>query len=388
MNFQSPNTQYRGEAVPVEPSVDLDCKPLETLVDMLTYRRVSGSRTEGKFIRRFIAPLGARPDSFGNYVLRIADSPVLFSSHTDSVHRIAGRQKLLYKDGILTVKTGGYQKKEGIWRLVGSNCLGADDGVGCWIMREMALAKVPGLYIWHRQEESGGVGSSFIADHSKDLLTGIECAIAFDRHGTTDVITHQAGGRCCSNEFAESLAGLLPGSYKPSMNGIFTDTANYTDVIGECTNLSVGYEDEHTSKESLNLVHALRLRDAMVKFDPASLDYQRKPGTREPTRYYHGYGSYGGYEDIWDDVDQNPSYGNGEAYGGDNPSWRHNHGAGSVNADDDNELFNTRSDFDAMVEMIRLNPRETADLLETWCGMDAKTLRKELLERGASVHRV
>jgi len=35
---------------------------------------------------------------------------------------------------------------------------------------------------------------------------------------------------------------------------VYTDTAEFTDIIPECTNRSVGYAREHTQEESLDLV--------------------------------------------------------------------------------------------------------------------------------------
>jgi hypothetical protein len=390
MSYLESTVALPPQTSPVECETgEIASQPLRNLCDMLTYRRVSGSRTEGKFIRRYIQPLGAKPDTFGNYILRVGDSPILFSSHTDSVHKTAGRQRLLYKDGILTVKhskpvkapkakTVTYTYKDTTGKTVtrsyqsfastNNQCLGADDAVGCWMMCEMVKAGVPGLYVWHRQEESGGVGSSYIADNHRSLLTGIKAAIAFDRRGTTDVITHQAGGRCASNVFAQSLASQLPGAFSPSSHGIFTDTANYTDIIGECTNISVGYEDEHTSRESLDLGHALRVRNAMVEFDAGRLEFQRIPGSG---KHDYGdddcrwgmYGNSGGYRDnvvdIWgEDIDQDPQ-----------------------------SASTHRTSYDDMVEMIRLNPHEVADMLEEY-GMDANGLREELYTRGASRHRL
>jgi hypothetical protein len=248
-------------------------------------------------------------------------------------------------------------------------CLGADDAVGCWIMCEMVRAGVPGLYIWHRQEESGGVGSSYIADNHKDQLADIKAAIAFDRRGTTDVITHQSGGRCASDIFAESLAGQLPGAFRKSSGGIFTDTANYTDIIGECTNISVGYDGEHTSSESLDLAHALRVRNAMLDFDHTKLEYARLPGTGkhdwgdDGICHWGQYGGsgYSGYQgkEVWEDVDQNPRDPTEHGY----------------------------SSYEQMTDMIRMNPAHVADLLES-LGYDAAGLREELRDRGVSPHRL
>lgn len=404
MSFQEQESESLVKPAPVsvtsEPGLgEIESQPLRTLCDMLTYRRVSGSRTEAKFIRRFIAPLGAKPDSFGNYVLRVGESSTMFSSHTDSVHRTAGRQRLLYSKGVLTVKhpkpvkvakpkTVSYTYKDNktgeiktatyqSFASTNNQCLGADDAVGCWIMREMVQAKVPGLYVWHRQEESGGVGSSYIADSNPGLLSGIKAAIAFDRRGTCDVITHQAGGRCSSNVFAESLAGQLPSGFRPSSYGIFTDTANYTDLVGECTNISVGYDAEHTSHESLDLAHALKVRNAMIEFDESLLEYSRIPGT--------GKNDYGDYNCRWGMYDH--------GYAGYEESERRGPGGYRENVVDmfagaNQEPRHPRGDnYSEMVDMIGLYPEEIADMLEEY-GMDAKGLREELYQRGASLRQL
>lgn len=244
---------------------------MKTLLKMLETKRPAYSGSEAEFIETWIKPLGTIQDSAGNLYLRIGNAPILFSSHTDTVHRTEGRQRLSVQGNI--VKLARREKT--------SNCLGADCTAGVWLMREMAIAKVPGLYIWHAAEEIGGVGSSHIAARLPKILDGILFAIAFDRRGTSSVITHQAGGRCCSDTFAMSLACQLGPDFVLDDGGIFTDTANYTDIIGECTNVSVGYYREHFKYESLDLAHLLKLREAMLEMDWEALAYERMPGEED-----------------------------------------------------------------------------------------------------------
>lgn len=260
---------------------------------MLAHKRPAWSKTERRFIREFIAPLGAKQDDYGNYVLRIGDAPVLWSAHTDSVHIQGGKQMIVVERGIATLAKGST-----------SNCLGADDAAGCWLMREMILAKRPGLYVFHRCEERGGQGSAHIAASTPDLLDGIKFAIAFDRRGYGDVITHQFGTRCASDTFAESLAAQLGQPYAPCDGGVFTDTANYTDLVGECTNISVGYDYEHTKSEELNIAHLLELREALLTLDVSRLVASRAPGEYDPGEHY--YGKHVRAFDPWDDDDQQP----------------------------------------------------------------------------------
>src|SRR5258708_19086192 len=176
---------------------------INELMGMLSTRRKAGGRQERRFIREWIAPLKMEQDANGNYWKRIGDSTVLWSCHTDTVHRDGGRQKLAWRDKKLVIAAG-----------CKSNCLGADDTAGCWLMRELILAGVPGVYIFHRAEEIGGLGSSWIAKNTPGKLEGLQCAIALDRRGKRDVITFQAGGRCCSNTFADSLATQLDMDYR------------------------------------------------------------------------------------------------------------------------------------------------------------------------------
>lgn len=263
------------------------------LAQMLTFCRPHQSKTESAFIKEFLIPLGVRFDKKGNIYKRIGDAPVLWSSHTDTVHAKKGMQKVVY----------WVEKKSGdtffsLDKDSKSSCLGADDTVGIWLMTEMIKAKVPGLYIFHRGEEVGGQGSKWIAENNKDVLEGIKFAIAFDRRDTESIITFQRSTRCCSDEFAKSLAGELGLGHKCDDGGMFTDTASYTDLIPECTNVSVGYFDAHCSTERINLDYLFKLRDAVRKIDLTKLVEKRKAGDNERKSYYSG-GSYrGGYADY------------------------------------------------------------------------------------------
>jgi hypothetical protein len=242
------------------------------LLEMLSYARPYNSPVEQSFVDIFVAPLGARPDPFGNMILRIGEAPqTLWSSHTDTVHHNPGKQKVLLHDGIIRLSQGR-----------AGTCLGADDAAGVWLMAEMARAKVPGLYVFHRGEEKGGLGSTWIAQHSPQLLTGISHAIALDRKGTQSVITYQMGERCCSAAFGEDLARRLGLGYILDPTGVYTDTANYTHLVPECTNLSVGYEREHGPTETLDLDHILALRDALCGGDFAGLTVARNPDDYAP----------------------------------------------------------------------------------------------------------
>lgn len=360
--------------------------------EMLNYCRPHLSRTESKFINRYIRPVGISFDKKGNIYKRVGTAPVLWSCHVDTVHRRSGFQKVVYwpaKDsGDVFFGVDAKQK---------SSCLGADDTCGVWLMLEMIRRQVPGLYIFHRGEECGGLGSKWIASENKGALDGIRFAIAFDRRSTGSIITYQRSTRCCSDEFAESLAEQLGMGHKCDETGAFTDTASYVDLVAECTNISAGYYDAHCSTEHTNVDYLFKLRDAICKVDIAKLVEKRKPGENTRKYSYSGIwdGAYGAYgSSYYDEASRPPNaykgselhdlYGHwdwiGTEYHFNNGWWFPKEGVIPPTKKKDlgvtktwnheNSKVNNRSQYyygsyRDTVRMIRENPDIIADLLES-----------------------
>ena len=206
--------------------------------------------------------------------------------------------------------------KKKVWIHKGS-VLGADDKLGVYTLIRLIENKVPGLYVFHTGEESGGKGSSHIANETPELVKNIVRCIAFDRRGYTSCITHQ-GGRCCSDEFAEALCEQLnllmpPKSlFKPDSTGMFTDSANYTHLIRECTNISVGFFREHTSNEHFDPIWLENI------FLPAvlTIKWDKLPTEREKTTYSRSssrlYGNSWG--EVYYGAGKTPHYSGGDYF--------------------------------------------------------------------------
>lgn len=235
-------------------------------------RRKHESYCESYIIKKLLMPLeGAQYDDFGNVIVKIngIGDNIMWACHTDTVHRADGAQRVVLKvDGTLVLSGSS------------SNCLGADCGAGMWLMREMILAGKPGLYVFHRGEECGGLGSRWIAANTPELVKEIKACISLDRRGIDSVITKQSAARC-SNEFADSLIAALDMGYEKDTGGTFTDSASYVSLIGECTNISVGYYNQHTSKEELDTKHLVALRHKLVSLDTTKLVFKLQPGEGE-----------------------------------------------------------------------------------------------------------
>lgn len=250
------------------------------IAEMLTYRRAHDSDGESEFIARYIAPHAAPiRDAAGiayAYSVDIGESPrVAFCAHTDSVHN----RTLLHKRQ--RVSFDATRKEFFVGDKAQRDCLGADNAAGVFVLLQMIAARVPGRYFFFRGEERGGIGSSWLVMHRADMLQGIRAAIAFDRRDTHSIITHMSVGRTCSDAFADSLAVALNMGHDRDDTGSFTDTANLADLVPECTNVSVGYDNEHSARETLNARYLIRLADACIaafRLGTDALTIEREPG--------------------------------------------------------------------------------------------------------------
>jgi hypothetical protein len=203
----------------------------------------------------------------------------LFVAHVDTVHRADGPNKFI--------------KAHGTWYAKEAP-LGADDGAGCAMLMHLLHSSVPGYYIFTQGEEVGGIDAKHLAKDHADLLRQFDRAIAFDRRGIDSVITHQGYGRCCSDEFAQALSDAFNVDdrlmYLPDDTGVYTDTAEFTGYIPECTNISIGYDHEHSDKECLDIYHFMALADRVVQIKWDALPTSRDPKAVESK-----------WEDAWAD---------------------------------------------------------------------------------------
>lgn len=359
---------------------------LKDLYRMFSYCRPHDSQTERDFVHKFLIPLDVELDAFGNVYKRIGNNPeIAWSSHIDTVHRAEGFQHLEIYDS----------KELRLTKDSKSSCLGADDTAGVWLMHQMIKAEKPGLYIFHRGEECGGKGSRWIVRENPALVTGIKTMIALDRRGYKSVITHQVGSRCASNEFGASLADALNINgdhdffkYDKDEGGSFTDSANYTDLIGECTNLSVGYEGAHGARETQHLNFLCLLRHTLIKLDPAKLVIKRAPGEKEAPKWQRktsGRWEHGKWVEDYDWSE----YDYGGAYGYNGPEKKANVAVLNGAKKDGSKLRRYRKCFrneagrkveDTVFDLIKDYPAEVATILEEW-GFEAIDIRDMIKDK-------
>lgn len=273
----------------------------KTLARALSVKRPHGGAAVSMFMTwlydRLPDGVGAFFDACGNLHVDARTSSLsrtLFVAHVDTVHREEGPNKI--------------RKTNGMWYADGAP-LGADDGAGCAMLMHLLCSGVPGYYIFTQGEECGGIGAKFLAKEYAPLLSEFDRAIAFDRRNIDSVITHQGWGRCCSDEFGQALADALNASddslmYLPDDTGVYTDTAEFTEVVPECTNISVGYDFEHSDREQLNVNHFIALSQAVLRVDWDRLPVSRDPLVPDPQEYKYSTGvnsfSWRDDEDTYD----------------------------------------------------------------------------------------
>lgn len=273
---------------------------MNTLIEILSMRRPHGGANERRVALEILSRTSHELKVFTDtnktpmaYVITTdPTSTTLFTSHLDTVH----------KDELTPNPVMYDPEMKWMWKEDGT-ALGADDGAGVWLLYKMICANVPGTYLFPLGEECGGIGAKWMSNNAKGFLEKFDRAIAFDRADTADVITHQGFGRCCSDEFAEKLASeltrLTEGSsypkFKPDNTGVYTDTAEFTDIISECTNISVGYKNQHGGKETLDTNFLEVLLEACLKLDWSALPASRDPKVIEPSYWGNDDGAWAGY---------------------------------------------------------------------------------------------
>jgi hypothetical protein len=264
---------------------------------------------------RELFPKGMQKDEWGNYFYKVGESRSIFAAHLDTVSKDYVTVTHVF-DGNL-IKTDG------------KTTLGADDKAGITILLWMIQNNVPGLYYFFIGEEVGCIGSGKAAKSmdfshinpvpkSGFYKGNYDRIISFDRRDVGSVITFQSSSRCCSDDFADALCRELNQtrkmSYKKDTGGVYTDSAEFTHLVPECTNVSVGYYKEHTTNESQDIIHLTNLAEACVKVDWEKLPTKRDPNTNEwkdysyPTSRNWSRKDYGYNDDYYD-------YGNYESMG-------------------------------------------------------------------------
>ena len=183
---------------------------------------------------------------------------ILLNSHLDVVDEIEPDREILKHGNVWTSSYG---------------ILGADDRAGLAVilhtlkqLQMMQLQSPVKVKIaFTVEEEIGLCGASAV---SRDFLEGVQAAIVVDRRGNGDIITGTRGTVFCDELFGSMIAliGNLGEEkrWEPTMGGR-SDTLIWAQQGIQSVNLSVGYQNEHTSREELNIDDAFETANLLKK---------------------------------------------------------------------------------------------------------------------------
>lgn len=214
---------------------------------------------------------GYTPVIHNDFIYAEGTVPVMLVGHYDTVPKPP--KYVVNRNGILSAKKG----------------LGADDRAGIYAILTL-MVKHHCHILFTGGEETGGIGAkAFVKSGIKPAE--LNYIIEMDRRGENDAVYYQGD----NEEFEEFITSF----------GWETDWGTYTDIcelapaLGvSAVNLSIGYQNEHTHKETLDTA----VMSKNIARIPAMLDGKFYEWKEKPDHYYYsGYGKsfdWYGYEEI------------------------------------------------------------------------------------------
>ena len=191
--------------------------------------------------------------------------PVMLVAHYDTVPEQP--KYINNRNGILSAKKG----------------LGADDRAGIYGILEI-IKKHHCHVLFTGGEEVGGIGARAFVN-SKITPTPLNYLIQLDRRGENDAVYYDGD----NSEFEDFITGF---GWKTAF-GSFTDICELAPALGvSAVNLSIGYQNEHTHKETLDTqVMNTNIARVCKMLDGGFYEW------KEAVYYYGNYSKYGGYFD-------------------------------------------------------------------------------------------
>lgn len=213
------------------------------------------------FIRNFPSKRKLEGNDFV-FIEGAKDTPFVLVAHVDTLPR---KRVELVQNGVVITNKGGL--------------LGADDRAGVFVaLKTYCLADVQPHLLFTDREEVGGIGAKEVA-HNMDRPEGVKLLIELDRKGCNEYVTYQ-----------DQQQGVHDYVQKFGFREEFGSYSDIADIgpAWNCAsvNLSVGYYNQHTEKESLHVDELNLTIDRLLRMmaDPITKAYP------PPEDMYQGFG--------------------------------------------------------------------------------------------------
>lgn len=219
-----------------------------------------------------------------DYIVAKGDIPVGIVAHADTVHATPVQD--LYFDRI----------KNTMWSPEG---LGADDRAGVFAMIKILQSGLRPTLIVTTDEEVGGIGASKLVGDIRNM--DLNFLIELDRRGGQDAVFYD----CDNLDFEDYIEDF---GFKTSW-GSFSDICILCPVWGMAgVNLSIGYYNEHTSREILVV-------DEMLDTIEKTENILRSVSDADTFEFIEAVSSYSKYFKSGGSYDSYSYYGYSSAYG-------------------------------------------------------------------------
>lgn len=236
--------------------------------DYRTFEQLCGlsqagmKKTLGKYLHNKYKTIIETKD----YICAEGDIPIALVAHMDTVFPMPAKE--VYYDRVKNV----------IWSPEG---LGADDRAGIFAILQILKKGLRPHIILTTDEEKGAVGASILAQEDcpfKDL----RYIVQLDRRNSCDCVFYD----CDNPAFTEYIENF----------GFVEAIGSFSDISMICpawkiagVNLSIGYRDEHSISETLNVGHLLSTIDKVTKMlqETKIPTFEYIPCTNRYKGWYH-----------------------------------------------------------------------------------------------------
>lgn len=241
----------------------MEKQDLNLLVGLLKVRDYTLLEVLGKYLREKYDTVEETTD----YVLAIGNIPVMLVAHVDTVFP--------------SPPVHVYRNATNMNLLFGDNGLGADDRAGVWAIMKILQHGLRPTVFFVTDEEIGALGTEKFIKNHRSPVTKLNYIIELDRRGTNDCVFYD----CHNKKFTNYIQKFGWATAK----GIFSDISVLCPAWGIAgVNLSVGYRNEHTPYETLDIAileqNMLRVVDMLKKVNEKTPVYAYVGGM--PLRFY------------------------------------------------------------------------------------------------------
>lgn len=213
------------------------------------------------------------------YIVAEGDIPIALVAHMDTV--FYNQPSEIYYD----------QRKGIMWS---SDGLGADDRAGIFAILQIIADGYRPSIILTTDEERGGLGAQALSK-KKCPINSLRYMIQLDRKGSNDCVFYE----CSNGQFIKYVEGF--GFAEAA--GSFSDISFLMPAWKICgVNLSIGYRDEHTIAETLNVHWMFQTIEKVKKMlsEESIPQWEYYEISNHLLDYYSEMRPYSSYDDTYD----------------------------------------------------------------------------------------